>query len=71
MNFSIDRFEGSFAVCVNELGSAIDIPISILPVGVREGSIVTPDGAGRFLLCPAEEAKKRDENFNLAEDLFE
>jgi hypothetical protein len=46
MNYTIDRFEGNFALCEDESGSQRQIPLSALPETAREGDIITEkDGA--------------------------
>lgn len=37
---SIDRFEGEYAVCIDENGNSQDIHISKLPDGAKEGVII-------------------------------
>lgn len=41
LTFSIDRFEGNFAVCENrQTGEIINIPIENLPENAKPGSIL-------------------------------
>ena len=39
--FTIDRFEGTMAVCENSEGNMIGIPRQDLPPEVREGAIIS------------------------------
>ena len=71
MELSIDRFEGDYAVCISDSGASLDIPVSLLPPGAAEGSIITPDGAGGYVLLSENERHRRAENHTLAEKLFE
>jgi len=41
MRFTIDRFEGEFALVELSDGSIVQIPKSILPIQVKEGDIVS------------------------------
>lgn len=36
----VDRFEGEWAVVQVDGGSPVDLPVSILPEGTREGDVV-------------------------------
>ena len=40
MKFTIDRFEGEYAVVELEDMEMIDIPVKILPLGAKEGDII-------------------------------
>lgn len=39
MIITIDRFEGNFAVCLTDEKVKIDIPITLLPNGAKEGKV--------------------------------
>lgn len=68
--FSVDRFEGNFAVCENrETGEFINIPISELPENVREGSILKFE-SGNYILDIESTKKEQEEIKNLVNNLF-
>ena len=56
---TVDRIEGNFAVCECEDLSHIDIPLSDLSFGVKEGNILIVDDDGNFSLDLSEEEKMR------------
>ena len=65
MNFTIDRFEGDFAVVETETGEFFDIPCRLLPSSAKEGDTfcITKNE------IETENRQKRIEN--LMNDLFE
>ncbi len=68
--FSIDRFEGEFAVCENkETGEMINIKKSLLPENIKEGSIIKFEN-GYFILEPEITSKKQDEIKSMVDNLF-
>ena len=54
----VDRIESGFAVCEGEGGVFTRIPISELPLGVREGDCLRPDGDG-YIIDKEETARRR------------
>lgn len=66
----IDRFEGEFAVCEDESGSMVNIPISRVPGGAKEGSVLT-EKDGMFLLDTAATELRRKEISRLQNSLWE
>lgn len=68
--FSIDRFEGEFAVCENrETGEIINIEKNALPENIKEGSIIKYEN-GNFILDHNETTKKQAEIKNMVNNLF-
>ena len=68
--FSVDRFEGNFAVCENrETGEFIDIPLSELPENVKAGSILKFEN-GNYILDIESTQKEQQEIKNLVNNLF-
>lgn len=55
MKFTIDRFEGEYAVVELENMDIIDLPIKILPEGAKEGDILE-------ISINHEETEERKEN---------
>lgn len=68
--FSIDRFEGKFAVCENlETGEFVNIPKSELPQDCTEGSILKFEN-GKYHLDVEKTQKEQQEIKNLVNNLF-
>lgn len=68
--FSIDRFEGEFAICENkQTGEYINIPISDLPENVNEGSILKLEN-GKYILDEFQTSKQQEEIKNMVNNLF-
>lgn len=65
----VDRIEDNLAVCESDVGMMV-VPLSILPGGVHEGSVLK-NADGVWTACPDEEAERKDALFNLAESLFD
>ncbi|OJU17706.1 MAG: hypothetical protein BGN88_00165 [Clostridiales bacterium 43-6] len=70
MNYSIDRIEESMAVCEDEQGHMIHIPLKDLPPGVYEGCVLTKNHSG-YSINKSEETKRRSEIQTLQDELFE
>lgn len=68
--FSVDRFEGDFAVCENrKTGEMINIPRESLPENVKEGSILKYEN-GKYILDIESTKKEQEEVKNLVDNLF-
>lgn len=63
MNFTVDRFEGDFAVIETENGLFLNIPKEFLPDDVREGDV--------FSLVKTTDQSRKERIENLMNDLFE
>lgn len=69
-SFSIDRFEGDFAVCENrETGEFINIPLTKLPKNIKEGSILKFESRN-YILDIGSTKKAQEEIKNLVDNLF-
>ena len=67
--FSVDRFEGDYAVCENESGKMELILRSDLPDGIKEGDVFIYNG--KTYQIDSEETKKRKKRIEaLQEQLF-
>ncbi len=65
----VDRLESGFAVCEMPDGSKQNLPLSDLPDGVKEGTVLEfADGV--YVINEAEEKNRRKANFNLQQQLF-
>ena len=60
MKFTIDRFEGEYAVCEFEAGKFIDVPKTDIPKGAKEGDILSKTDNG-YLIDKVETEAKREE----------
>lgn len=56
--WSIERFEGDFALCEDENGGRLRLPAQSLPAGAREGDILRRQG-GIYRIDDAETARRR------------
>lgn len=68
---SIDRIIDGKAICIDDSGFMIIIPVEEIIGEPKEGSILVEREDGKYICTPFEEERRRDENFNLANDLFE
>ncbi len=64
----VDRIEGTMAVVYND-DVREDIPISVLPVGVKEGDVLLKKEDG-FVVDPEATSKLKEENSSLEDELF-
>jgi len=67
---SIDRFEGEYAVCFNNAGKLINIHISEIPQGAKEGTILKKEN-DLYVIDDNETIKKRNEIKKLQDSLWE
>ena len=68
---TIDRFEGTYAICEREDKTFFSLERSILPINAKEGSIVIiyPDNT---TMLDEEATKQREKNISaLMESLFD
>ncbi|ABX43903.1 DUF3006 domain-containing protein [Lachnoclostridium phytofermentans] len=60
MKYIIDRFEGTYAVCEDEMKNMVNIPKYKLPMEVKEGdSLIDDDGIIRINDKEADERRKK------------
>lgn len=67
--WSIDRLEGSFAVCEGDDRRQKEIPLADLPEGVNEGDILCLVD-GEYRIDREETQRRREENRRLLESLL-
>ena len=68
--FSIDRFEGKFAICVDENEIVEKIEIKKLPKNIKEGDILKVLKDGTFEIDENKTKKEKEDIFNLQDDIF-
>lgn len=68
---SIDRIVDGNAICIDDSGFMMIIPLSEIIGEPKEGSILIEREDGKYICTPFEEDRRREENFDLAESLFE
>lgn len=66
----IDRIEGEYAVCENSNRTTKDIPLSLLPKEVKEGSVLICLKDGTYTLSPTKEEERRKKLFEMQNQLF-
>ncbi len=62
MKYTVDRIEEGVAVLENELSEHINIPLSELPAGIRDGSVIVYNN-DHYELDLSSEEKRRAEMF--------
>ncbi|QNO16844.1 DUF3006 domain-containing protein [Caproicibacterium amylolyticum] len=68
---SIDRFEGTLAICEDKDGRFFGIETSELPQGAKEGTILKIDDAeGTLSIDEEETTRRRKKNAQLQKDVF-
>lgn len=71
MYFSVDIIEETVALCVDDDGATRAISLELIDGEAKEGSVLVENENGRYSLDKDEEEKRRNENFVLAESLFD
>ena len=59
MRYIIDRFEGKYAICADDCNNRIEVEISRLPQGVREGTRVEIDDNSVAIISDDDQRVKR------------
>ena len=66
---TVDRIEGGYAVCETVDEDEVVLPLSSLPNGVREGTVLERVD-GSYVINEKEEMSRRKANYNLQMQLF-
>lgn len=66
----VDRIESGFAVCEGANRTAVDLPLSELPAGIKEGDVIRLEGEA-YQIDREETERRREENRRLLESLLE
>lgn len=69
MKYIVDRIEGAFAICEAEDQLMVDIPLSILPTGIKEGIKLLFENGKYEIIASDPNRKKRIQK--LMNDLWE
>lgn len=67
---SVDRFEGKYAVLIDDDENTVNVLLTELPQGIKEGSIVEKSD-GRYIICKEEEQNRIDRIKKLQNSLWE
>ena len=71
MFYSIDRFEGNFAVLISdEDGSSVTISRELIPIEAKEGGLLSLLD-GKYIYDPEETSRRRKRLFMLTKKLSE
>ena len=71
MFYSIDRIEGDIAVCIGDDEEVLLLSTDLIGGSYGEGSVIYEAEDGSFFADEDEEIRRRTENFDLAESLFD
>lgn len=64
MNYTLDRFEGEYAILVDKKNREYDVLIEDLPSGAREGDMLFDDG-GNFVFNEEATKEQREKLENI------
>ena len=67
---SIDRFEGGYALCVDEQGHVVEIETALIEDGADEGDYIF-ENDGRYYVDRDKTKAERDEILALQDELFQ
>lgn len=67
--YAIDRIEGGFAVCEDDDGARVILPLAQVPDGAREGDVLALED-GRYTVDAPETARRRAQARALEDELF-
>lgn len=67
---TIDRFEGEYAVCIDENEGTVNIHISQVPANAKEGDILEKQN-DKFIVNSEKTRLKREEIIKLQDSLWE
>lgn len=67
---SIDRFEGEYAICVDEQGHVVEIETALIEDGADEGDYIF-ENDGRYYVDRDKTKAERDEILALQDELFQ
>lgn len=71
MELIIDRIESDFAVCENIDRTYTNIPLILLPEGVKEGDVIIKDENGSYIIDADKTAERRERIKKLLNSLWQ
>ncbi len=71
MELIIDRIEADVAVCENIDRTTTDIPLILLPEGVKEGDVIIKNELGEFVIDSEKTLERKQRIKKLLNDLWE
>lgn len=71
MELIIDRIEGDIAVCENIDRTTTNIPLILLPDGVKEGDVILKDENGEYVVDAEKTLERRQRIKKLLNNLWE
>ncbi len=71
MELIIDRIEGDIAVCENIDRTTTNIPLILLPNGVKEGDVILKDENGEYVVDAKKTLERRQRIKKLLNNLWE
>lgn len=71
MELIIDRIEGDIAVCENIDRTTMNIPLILLPDGVKEGDVILKDENGEYMIDAEKTLERRQRIKKLLNNLWE
>lgn len=71
MFYSIDRIVEEVAVCIGDNEEFLLLSVENIIGSYQIGSILVEDGNGYYIPVQEEEERRRNDNFELAESLFD
>lgn len=71
MFYSIEKIVEEVAVCIGDNEEYLLLSVDHIIGSYRVGTIIREDEDGYYISVPEEEEKRRNENFELAESLFD
>jgi hypothetical protein len=71
MKFTIDRFEGDFAVCENENLKMVNIKKDLLPIEAKEGDILIKQKDDSYIVDSIATGQRKERISKLLNGLFE
>ncbi len=71
MFYSIEKIIEEVAVCIGDNEEYLLLSVDNIIGSYRIGSVISEDENGCYISVPEEEEKRRNENFDLAESLFD
>ncbi len=70
MELIIDRIESEYAVCENIDRTHVNIPLILLPEGVKEGDVIIKDENGNYVIDADKTVERRNRIKKLLNSLW-